>query len=135
MVVLEFKSAVKEETTIKDAFTQLTVRYRRDIPELFKYNAFVVISDGVNSKYGSLFTSYEFFYAWRKVEATDKATDGVSSLLTMVQGLFRKDRLFSVIKDFVFLPTRQSENRRLFAATRNSLRHTSCSTIYASTQS
>ena len=50
MVVLEFKSAVKEETTIKDAFTQLTVRYRRDIPELFKYNAFVVISDGVNSK-------------------------------------------------------------------------------------
>lgn len=135
MVVLEFKSAVKEETTIKDAFTQLTVRYRRDIPELFKYNAFVVISDGVNSKYGSLFTSYEFFYAWRKVEATDKATDGVSSLLTMVQGLFRKDRLLSVIKDFVFLPTRQSENRRLFAATRNSLRHTSCSTIYASTQS
>ena len=61
MVVLEFKSAVKEETTIKDAFTQLTVRYRRDIPELFKYNAFVVISDGVNSKYGSLFTPYEFF--------------------------------------------------------------------------
>ena len=78
MVVLEFKSAVKEETTIKDAFTQLTVRYRRDIPELFKYNAFVVISDGVNSKYGSLFTPYEFFYAWRKVESTDKATDGVS---------------------------------------------------------
>ena len=54
MVVLEFKSAVKENTTIKDAFTQLTVRYRRDIPELFKYNAFVVISDGVNSKYGSM---------------------------------------------------------------------------------
>lgn len=69
MVVLEFKSAVMEETTIKDAFTQLTVRYRRDIPELFKYNAFVVISDGVNSKYGSLFTPYEFFYAWRKLVA------------------------------------------------------------------
>ena len=88
MVVLEFKSAVKEETTIKDAFTQLTVRYRRDIPELFKYNAFVVISDGVNSKYGSLFTPYEFFYAWRKVKSEDKATDGVNLLLTMVQGLF-----------------------------------------------
>ena len=46
VVVLEFKSAVKEETTIMDAFTQLTVRYRRDIPNLFRYNAFVVISDG-----------------------------------------------------------------------------------------
>ena len=113
MVVLEFKSAVKEETTIKDAFTQLTVRYRRDIPELFKYNAFVVISDGVNSKYGSLFTPYDFFYAWRKVETTDKATDGVSSLLTMVQGLFRKDRLLSVIKDFVFLPDSSKREQKI----------------------
>ena len=104
LVVFEFKSAVKENTTIKDAFTQLTIRYRRDIPELFKYNAFVVISDGVNSKYGTLFSPYEFFYAWRKVEAEDKASDGVDSLLTMVKGLFRKDRLLSVVKDFVFSP-------------------------------
>ena len=92
VVVLEFKSAVKEETTIMDAYTQLTVRYCRDIPDLFKYNAFVVISDGVNNKYGSLFSPYDFFYAWRKVEAIDKATDGINSLLTMVKGLFRKER-------------------------------------------
>jgi type I restriction enzyme R subunit len=39
LVVIEFKSAVKENTTIKDAHTQLTVRYQRDIPELLKYNA------------------------------------------------------------------------------------------------
>ncbi|MBR6519451.1 MAG: type I restriction endonuclease subunit R, partial [Paludibacteraceae bacterium] len=104
VVVLEFKSAVKEETTIHDAYTQLTVRYRRDIPELFKYNAFVVISDGVNSKYGSLFTPYDFFYAWRKVESDDVATDGIDALVTMVKGLFRKERLLSVMKDFVFLP-------------------------------
>ncbi len=113
MVVMEFKSSVKEEATIKDAFTQLTVRYRRDIPDLFKYNAFVVISDGVNSKYGSLFTPYEFFYAWRKVDADDKATDGINSLLTMVQGLFRKDRLLSVIKDFVFLPDSSKKKEKI----------------------
>ncbi|MBR5282831.1 MAG: type I restriction endonuclease subunit R [Alistipes sp.] len=113
LVVLEFKSAVKEDTTIKDAFAQLTVRYRRDIPELFKYNAFIVISDGVNSKYGSLFTPYEFFYAWRKIEADDKAVDGVNSLLTMVQGLFRKERLLSVIKDFVFLPDSSKEEQKI----------------------
>ena len=46
-MVFEFKSAIREEATIYDAFKQLTVRYRRDIPELFKYNAFCVISDGV----------------------------------------------------------------------------------------
>ena len=113
MVVLEFKSAVKENTTIMDAFTQLTVRYRRDIPELFKYNAFVVISDGVNNKYGSLFTPYEFFYAWRKVRSEDKATDGVNALHTMVQGLFRKERLLSVIKDFVFFPDASKKETKI----------------------
>lgn len=113
LVVLEFKSAVKENTTIMDAFTQLTVRYRRDIPELFKYNAFVVISDGVNSKYGSLFTPYEFFYAWRKVRSEDKATDGVNALHTMVQGLFRKERLLSVIRDFVFFPDASKKETKI----------------------
>lgn len=102
MVVLEFKSAVKENTTILDAYTQLTVRYRRDIPELFKYNAFLVISDGANNKYGSFFAPYDFFYAWRKIEVDDKELDGISSLVTMVSGLFRKDRLLAVIKDFVY---------------------------------
>jgi len=53
VVVFEFKSAIREEATIYDAFKQITVRYRRDIPELFKYNAFCVISDGVNNKAGS----------------------------------------------------------------------------------
>lgn len=104
VVVLEFKSAVKENTTIMDAYKQLTVRYRRDIPELFKYNAFIVISDGANNKYGSFFSPYEFFYAWRKVNAEDKELDGISSLTTMIKGLFRKDHLLSVIKDFIYFP-------------------------------
>ena len=112
LVVLEFKSAVKEEATIRNAYTQLTVRYRRDIPELFRYNAFVVISDGVNNKYGSLFADYDFFYAWRKVESTDKANDGIDSLHTMTEGLFRKERLLSVVKDFVYFPdTSKSETK------------------------
>lgn len=104
LVVLEFKTAVQENTTIMDAYKQLTVRYRRDIPEIFKYNAFVVISDGANNKYGSLFSPYEFFYAWRKIDEADKDADGISSLVTMVKGLFRKDRLLAVVKNFVYFP-------------------------------
>ena len=77
LVVFEFKSAIREEATIYDAFKQLTVRYRRDIPELFKYNAFCVISDGVNNKSGSFFAPYEFFYGWRRVEGLAKDVDGI----------------------------------------------------------
>ena len=68
LVVFEFKSAIREDATIYDAYVQLTTRYRRDIPELFKYNAFCVISDGVNNRVGSLFAPYEFYYAWRRAE-------------------------------------------------------------------
>lgn len=113
LVVMEFKTAIQENTTIMDAYTQLTVRYKRDIPEIFKYNAFVVISDGANSKYGSLFTPYEFFYAWRKVNDDDKEMDGINSLYTMMDGLFVKDRLLAVVKNFIYFPDFSDNNTKV----------------------
>lgn len=113
LVVLEFKTAIQENTTIMDAYTQLIVRYQRDIPEIFKYNAFVVISDGANSKYGSLFTPYEFFYAWRKVNDDDREMDGINSLLTMIDGLFARDRLLAVIKNFIYFPDISDNNTKI----------------------
>lgn len=105
LVVFEFKSAIREEATIHDAYVQLTTRYRRDIPELLKYNALCLISDGVNTKMGSLFAAYEFFYAWRKVTGNEKIEkDGIDSLFTMIHGLFDKTRLRDVIHNFIFFP-------------------------------
>ncbi len=97
VVVFEFKSAIREEATIHDAFKQLTVRYHRDIPELFKYNAFCVISDGVNNKAGSFFAPYEFYYAWRKVAGLAKVVDGIDSMFTLVQGMLHQNRLRDII--------------------------------------
>lgn len=114
LVVFEFKSAIKENTTIKDAYTQLTVRYSRDIPELFKYNAFCVISDGVNNKLGSLFTPYEFFYSWRKIEGDEPLDkDGIDSLFTMIKGLFNQRRFLDVVKNFIYFPDRSSKEEKI----------------------
>lgn len=105
LVVLEFKNAIKQNTTIENAYKQLTNRYRRDLPKLFRYNTFVVISDGVNNKIGSLFAPYEFFYGWHKAEATDSVLDGAfDTMFTMMHGLFRKERLLDVVHNFIFLP-------------------------------
>lgn len=105
LVVFEFKSAIREEATIYDAYIQLTTRYKRDIPELLKYNAFCIISDGTNSKMGSLFAPYEFFYAWRKIEGNEPIEqDGISSLFTLVHGLFNRNRLRDVIRHFIYFP-------------------------------
>lgn len=113
LVVMEFKSAIKENCTIVDAYKQITDRYRRDIPSLFRYNAFVVISDGAQNKFGTLFTPYEFFYAWNRVEPEDKPSDGLNSLFTMVRGLFRKDRLLEVIHDFIYFPDSSTKEEKI----------------------
>jgi type I restriction enzyme R subunit len=104
LVVFEFKSAIREEATIYDAFKQLTVRYKRDIPELFKYNAFCVISDGVNNKSGSFFAPYEFFYGWRRVAGLAKDVDGIDSMFTLIRGMFHKNRLRDIIRNFIYIP-------------------------------
>lgn len=105
LIVFEFKSAIREDATIYDAYQQLTVRYKRDIPELMKYNALCVISDGVNTKMGSLFAPYEFFYAWRKVTGDETLEkNGIDSLHTMIGGLFDPKRLIDVIRNFIYFP-------------------------------
>lgn len=114
LVVFEFKSAIREEATLDDAYTQLTTRYGRDIPELLKYNALCVISDGVNSKMGSFFAPYEFYYSWRKITGEEKLDkDGIDSLFTMVSGLFDKKRLTDVIRHFIYVPDTSSKQEKI----------------------
>ncbi len=113
LVVFEFKSAIREEATIHDAYNQLTIRYRRDIPELFKYNAFCVISDGVNNKAGSFFAPYDFFYAWRRVEGLTKDVDGIDSMFTLVQGMLNRNRLRDIIRNFIYIPDASKKNEKI----------------------
>ena len=113
LVVFEFKTAINESVTIHDAYVQLTTRYKRDIPELFKYNAFCVISDGANSKAGSFFAPYEFFYAWRKIEGSSNEVAGINSMLTLIKGMFNHDRLRDIIRNFVFIPDTSKKDEKI----------------------
>ncbi len=113
LVVLEFKTAINDEVTIHDAYVQLTTRYRRDIPELFKYNAFCVISDGVNSKAGSFFAPYEFYYAWRKIEGMQGEAVGIDSMLTLVKGMLNRGRIRDIIRNFIYLPDSSKKDEKI----------------------
>lgn len=113
LVVFEFKTAINENVTIHDAYVQLTTRYKRDIPELFKYNAFCVISDGVNSKAGSFFAPYEFYYAWRKVEGTETEVDGINAMITLIRGMFNHDRLRDIIRNFIYIPDSSKKDEKI----------------------
>lgn len=123
LVVFEFKSSIRESATLFSAYDQLTNRYRRDIPDLFKYNAFCVIGDGVNTKAGSFFAPYEFFYSWRKIEGLDLEIDpktgkptqvhGIDSMYTMIKGMFDQKRLLDIIHNFIYLPDSSKKDEKI----------------------
>lgn len=108
--ICEFKTAIEEDKTIHDAWEQITIRYKRDIPNLLKYCFMSVISDGANTKLGSIFTPYRFYYSWNKANDKDKVSNGISSLLTMIEGAFAKERVLKILRDFIFYPDDSSKD-------------------------
>lgn len=111
--ICEFKTAVKEDTTIYDAWKQVTIRYTRDIENLIKYCFLAVISDGANNRLGSIFTPYEFFYSWNKVNDTEKVSNGISSLLSLINGAFSRERILAILRDFVFYPEIEGKKQEI----------------------
>ena len=113
VAICEFKTAIEEDTTIYDAWEQITIRYCRDIPKLMRYCFLSVISDGANTRMGSIFTPYQYYYSWNKANDTDKVSNGISSLFTMIKGAFAKNRVSSLLRDFVFYPDDSAENEAI----------------------
>lgn len=102
--IIELKNPTDENATIREAHTQITVRYRRDIFSLLKYCALAVISDGSNSRFGTVFTPYEYFYAWKKVNNEDDPGHGVDEMRTLIEGALSPERILAILRDFVFFP-------------------------------
>ncbi|MCL2721383.1 MAG: HsdR family type I site-specific deoxyribonuclease [Treponema sp.] len=101
VVICEFKTAIEEDKTIFDAWKQIHNRYNRDIPKLMKYCFLSVISDGANSKMGTIFTPYEYYYSWRKVNYGETSSDGIESLMTLIKGTLNPKRLLAILRDFL----------------------------------
>lgn len=105
VLIVELKNPVDMNATIADAYDQIHIRYRRDIPHLMKYCALSCISDASNSRLGTTYTPYIHYYAWKKVENEDNtAKMGVQELKTLIKGAYRPDRLLQLLRDFTYFP-------------------------------
>jgi type I restriction enzyme R subunit len=109
IAIFEFKSAIREDATIADAWKQINIRYTRDIPRLLKYCFLSVITDGANTKLGTAFTPYKFYYAWNKATETEKTSNGISALLTTIKGAFSKERIIEILRDFIYYSDTKEE--------------------------
>ena len=101
LVVIELKTATNEDIKLEDAYTQLTGYKNVYIPSLFKYNQFLVISDGVTAKAGTITSPYTRFSDWKKVESEDIVLENMATHETLFKGMFRKDRFLDIIQNFI----------------------------------
>ena len=101
LVVIELKTATNEDVKLEDAYLQLHKYREVSIPSLFRYNQFLVISDGVTAKAGTITSPYSRFSDWKKVEDTDIVTENMPTHETLFNGMFRKDRLLDLIGNYI----------------------------------
>ncbi|RPF57025.1 type I restriction endonuclease subunit R [Aquisalibacillus elongatus] len=100
MVVFELKNPNDENATVHDAYTQIR-NYTHDISQLFEYNAFTVVSDGIETKHGMPSADYDFFASWKTINGVDVDNNLANTMRTLVEGLFPKDRLLNYIRNFI----------------------------------
>ena len=103
LCVIELKNPADANATIYDAWEQINIRYWRDIPHLLHYCPLACISDGVKTRLGTVRTSYEHFYAWRRVNDGDKiSTLPFAETETMIKGVYAPERFLEIFRDYIY---------------------------------
>jgi len=99
VVVFELKSPSREETDASEAYRQLR-NYIHEIPSLFIYNAFLVMSDQAISKAGTITSGEDRFMEWKTKDGSYENTQ-YAQFDTFFEGMFDKARLLDIIKNFI----------------------------------
>ncbi len=99
LVIIELKSPSRENTSASEAYRQLK-NYMHEITSLFVYNAFCVMSDMSCSKAGTITSNEDRYMEWKTKDGSYESTE-YADYDTFFEGLFIKERLLDIIKNFV----------------------------------
>lgn len=97
-IPLLFVELKKTTVDVQDAYTDNYSDYLDTIPHLFYYNAFVILSNGVEAKVGTLGSKYEFFHEWKRLEENEP---GSVALETMLRGICKKENFLDLLENFI----------------------------------
>src|SRR5699024_3081253 len=115
LVVMELKSSSDETAGITEAFHQLQT-YKNTIPSLFPYNAFLIISDGINARAGSLTAQEERFMMWRTTDGQNLAPTSEPQLETLLKGMLQPATLLDILRHFVVFQYDGEKTTKIVAA-------------------
>ena len=99
VVLVELKSPSREETDVSEAYRQLR-NYMKEIPSMFIYNAICVMSDQLTSRAGTITSGEDRFMEWKTTDGNYENTQ-YAQFDTFFIGMFEKERLLDIIKNFV----------------------------------
>lgn len=114
LVVIELKSPSREETNVSEAYLQLR-NYMKEIPSLFVYNVFCIMSDMACSKAGTITSNEDRYMEWK----TKDGKYGSSQFIdydTFFEGIFIKERFIDIIKNFICFSKEESGAAKILAA-------------------
>ena len=100
LVVLELKNAASENVTLQDAFQQIQT-YQQDIPSLFTYNAFNIISDGLEAQAGTISADFSRYMAWKTANGIYQAKNTQPQLEVLITGMLGPVTLLDLLRHFM----------------------------------
>lgn len=113
VVLMELKSPSREETDASEAYRQLR-NYMKEIPSMFIYNAICVMSDQLTSKAGTITSGEDRFMEWKTVDGSYENTQH-AQFDTFFEGIFQKERLLDIIKNFICFSNEGIETFKILA--------------------
>ena len=111
LVVLELKNPTDENATIYNAFEQIRT-YRETISSLFKYNAFCVISDGLEARAGTISADLSRFMSWKSSDGQTESSKLIPQIETLIQGMLNPRTLLDLIRNFIVFEKDQSQDEQ-----------------------
>ena len=97
-IPLLFVELKKPTVAVENAYTDNYTDYLDTIPQLFHFNAFLILSNGTKARVGTLGSKYEFFHEWKRLEERDQ---GSVALETMLRGICRKENFLDLLENFI----------------------------------
>lgn len=112
VVFIELKNSTVK---VEESYNKNLVSYRKDIPNVFALNQICVLSNGLQTKLGAWNAGYEFFFEWLRVNDEKEKLDREQiaehglSIQTLIDGLFRKERLLDYLENFIFFDNKRTK--------------------------
>lgn len=113
VVVVELKSCMREETDFSDGYRQIK-NYMHEIPSLFQYNAFCIISDLVDSKVGTITSGLDRFVDWKTVDGSYEETQ-FARYDVLFKGMMEPERLLRILRHFILFSHDTPEDKKILA--------------------